>query len=115
MLLLLSEIFVCSSLVVAAAATTAAPELVVVAAAAAVAIAVTLLLLLAAVAASLVRLTGILCALCPSDEGAETLAELELEVTGGNLTDDGSSGGALPIAGADGLAELLGVLAAAAL
>lgn len=103
--LLLSGIFVCSSLEVG----TETEELV------AISTAVAALLWLAA--ASLVRLTGILCALCNSDEGAGTLAELELELepTAGNLTEDGSGGGALAGPGADGLAEVLGVLAAAAL
>ena len=102
---LLSGIFVCSSLEVG----TEAEELV------AITTAVAALLWLAA--ASLVRLTGILCALCNSDEGAGTLVglELELEPTAGNLTEDGSGGGALASPGADGLAEVLGVLAAAAL
>ena len=102
---LLSGIFVCSSLEVG----TETEELV------AITTAVAALLWLAA--ASLVRLTGILCALCNSDEGAGTLAELELELepTAGNLTEDGSGGGALAGPGADGLAEVLGVLAAAAL
>jgi hypothetical protein len=100
---LLSGIFVCSSLEVG----TETEELV------AITTAVAALLWLAA--ASLVRLTGILCALCNSDEGAGTLAELELEPTAGNLTEDGSGGGALAGPGADGLAEVLGVLAAAAL
>ena len=102
---MLSGIFVCSFLEVG----TEAEELV--------AITTAVAALLWLVAASLVRLTGILCALCNSDEGAGTLAglELELEPTAGNLTEDGSGGGALAGPGADGLAEVLGVLAAAAL